>query len=171
MTYADMTRQVQGAKSKAQGQHFEARLDAAFTYYRDQGMADIEKTPEPMHPIKNMGGGKFVAYFEKKAQADYSGVLRGGRAIVMEAKYTTTDRITQDRVTKEQANFLDGRQALGAWCFVLAGFSTGRVYRLPWVVWRDMKDAFGRKYVIEADLAEFRVPVRGAIIMVLEGLV
>ena len=159
-----------GRQSKAAGRQFEARLDAAFEYYRAQGLAAIEKTPEPMHPVRNLGGGQFVAYFEKKAQADYSGVLRGGRAVVLEAKYTSAHRIEQSRVTYEQSRFLEERQALGAWCYVLLGFRTGNVYRLPWVLWRDMKDSFGRRHVTEEDISELRVPAQGLIPLVLSGI-
>ena len=67
----------------------------------------MEKTPEPMHPTKNLGGGKFISYYEKPAQPDYKGVIRGGRAVAFEAKYTTTGRMEQDRVTSEQAERLD----------------------------------------------------------------
>jgi recombination protein U len=40
---------------------------------------------------------------------------------------------------------------------VIAGFATGNVYRIPWEVWQDMKQRFGRKYVREADLEIYRV--------------
>lgn len=167
----DIYRQMRGALAHARGKQFEERLDVAFEYYRAHGLADIQKTPEPMRVVKNLGNGKFVAFFEKKAQADYSGVLAGGRAIAMEAKSTKADRIEQGRVTPEQGNFLELHQSMGALCFVLAELSGGNVYRLPWVVWRDMKDIFGRKSVTEEDLAEFRVPRKGLCPLVLEGLV
>ncbi len=168
---ANVYHQILGAKSHAQGQRFEAELNRAFEYYRVRGMAAIEKTPEPMRPIKNLGYGRFVAVFEQKAQADYSGVLRGGQAVVMEAKFTSTGRIEQSRVTSTQAEHLRLRQTLGAKCFVLAGFSSGGVYRVPWTVWQDMKAIFGRKYVTENDLTKYRVPRKTTYPLVLDGLV
>jgi len=146
--------------NKAQGKQFEERLDAAFACYARAGLALVEKTPEPMHTVRNLGNGRFVAFFEKSAQPDYKGVLKGGRAVMFEAKYTTTDRISQDRVTAEQAQALEGYQALGALCYVLAGFASGAVYRVPWDVWTEMKQRFGRKYIAEADaeLTAYRVP-------------
>lgn len=148
----DPRQQLQGAISKAQGQRFENRLDAAFAVYKAHGFAIIEKTPEPMHPVKNIGGGKFIAFFEKQAQPDYKGVIKGGRAVMFEAKFTRTDRIEQSRVSPGQMDYLDQHQALGARCYVLAGFSSGAVYRLPWNVWRNMKKVFGRKYITEDDV-------------------
>lgn len=148
----DPRQQLQGAISKVQGQLFENRLDNSFAVYKIHGFAIIEKTPEPMHPVKNIGGGKFIAFFEKQAQPDYKGVIKGGRAVMFEAKFTRTDRIEQSRVSPGQADYLDQHQALGARCYVLAGFSSGAVYRLPWNVWRNMKKVFGRKYITEDDI-------------------
>lgn len=88
----DPKRQWQGAVSKARGRQFEEQIDAAFEYYRNQGSAIIEKTPEPMRPIKNLGAGKFIAFFERKAQPDYKGVIKGGQAVIFEAKFTSADR-------------------------------------------------------------------------------
>ena len=153
----DPKRQQQGAISKAKGKRFEERLDMAFTYYRDRGFAVVEKTPEPMRPIKNLGSGKFIAFFEKKAQPDYKGVIKGGRTVVFEAKFTSTDRMEQSRVLQGQTEYLDQHQRLGARCFVVVGFASGEVYRIPWDTWQNMKEHFGRKYVTEADLSNYRV--------------
>lgn len=163
----DPRRQRLGAIAKAQGKRFEERLDEAFAYYRDRGYAIIEKTPEPMRPTKNLGNGKFIAFFEKKAQPDYKGVIKGGRAVMFEAKFTSKERMEQNRVERGQGEYLDRHQVLGARCFVVVGFSTGEVYRLPWDNWKDMKRKWGRKYVTEADLEDYRVPTarNGALLL------
>ena len=153
----DPRRQLMGKISKAKGKHFEVRLDASFAYYRDRGYAIIEKTPEPMRPTKNLGNGKFIAFFEKKAQPDYKGTIKGGRTVMFEAKFTAKDRMEQDRVEREQGEYLDRHERLGARCYVLDGFGSGEVYRIPWPAWRAMKELFGRKYVTEADLEQYRV--------------
>ncbi len=147
----DPRRQLQGAASKAQGRWFEERLDAAFARYRKNGFAIIEKTPEPMRPVQSLGGGKFVAFFEKKAQPDYKGIIKGGRTVMFEAKFTGAAKMEQNRVTEGQAEYLDQHQALGARCYIIAGFSSGNVYRFPWPIWKDMKKYFGRKYISESD--------------------
>lgn len=163
----DPRRQWQGAASKAKGKRFEELLDASFEYYKDRGGAIIEKTPEPMRPTKNLGGGKFIAFFERKAQPDYKGVIKGGRAVMFEAKFTSTGRMEQGRVLRGQAEYLERHQRLGARCFVVVGFASGMVYRLPWDIWQGMKERFGRKYVTEADLDEYRVPTarNGALLL------
>lgn len=153
----DPRRQLLGQIAKAEGKRFEDRLDASFEYYRKTGFALIEKTPEPMRPTRSLGGGKFVAFYEKKAQPDYKGTIKGGRTVMYEAKYTGADRMEQSRVLDSQAEYMTKHEALGARCYVLAGFASGEVYCVPWPVWGRMKERFGRKYVTEADLDNYRV--------------
>lgn len=166
----DPRRQLQGKVSKAQGKLFEERLDAAFARYRENGFAIIEKTPEPMRPTESLGGGRFVAFFEKKAQPDYKGTIKGGRTVMFEAKFTSTAKMEQSRVTSGQAEYLDQHQALGARCYIVAGFSSGKVYRFPWPIWRDMKALFGRKYISESDpISEYQVPAaRDGVLLLLD---
>lgn len=153
----DPIRQYQGAVNKAMGRSFEDIIDAALAYYAQRGEAVVLKTPEPMRPTKDLGGGKFVAHYEKHAQPDYKGALKGGRAVVFEAKHTTTDRIEQSRVTQEQTSLLDKYDTMGAECFVLVGFSMRDFFRVPWAVWGEMKARWGRKYATIEDLEPFRV--------------
>lgn len=159
MKQKDPMNQLRGRQSKAKGKRFEERLDASFAYYREKGFALIEKTPEPMKPTKNLGNGKFIAFFERKAQPDYKGTIKGGRTVMFEAKYTSDDQIKQERVNKDQAQYMTRHEALGARCYVLAGFDSGEVYCIPWAVWSDMKRHFGRKYAKETELEPFRVPL------------
>ena len=170
-TKKDPRRQMIGAVSKAKGKQFEDRLDKSFAYYKAHGFAIIEKTPEPMRPTKNLGNGKFEAFFEKKAQPDYKGTIKGGRTVMFEAKFTSTGKMEQSRVLQGQANYLDRHQELGARCYVIAGFGSGAVYRFPWNIWRDMKKHFGRKDVTEADveITAYLVPVtRDGVLLLLD---
>lgn len=160
-------RHRQGAEAKAQGKAFEDRLQEAFSWYQLRGMASIEKTPEPMKVLRSTGRGQFLACFTKKAQPDFTGTIRGGRSVMFEAKYTTGDRLEQTRVLPSQTEYLNRHQALGARCYVIAGFASGRVYRIPWKVWAGMKERFGQKYVREEDLIDFLVDVRNGRLMIL----
>ena len=110
----DPQRQLLGKIARAKGERFESRLDAAFAYYKKTGFADVEKTPEPMKPIQSLSNGRFIACFVKKAQPDYKGILKGGREIMFEAKFTATDRMEQSRVLPGQCEYMDRHQALGA---------------------------------------------------------
>lgn len=141
------------------GAEFERQISAACDLYRETGEADIEKTPEPMRPIRNLGDGKFIAFFEKPAQPDYTGVMRDGISVMFEAKATETDKMHQDRVTETQARKLQTNAKLGGWSFVLCQYASGRVYRIPWQKWAAMKEVWGRKYITEEDAAEYAVPL------------
>lgn len=153
----DPERQLQGTISKAKGKHFEERLDASFEYYRDKGFAIVEKTPEPMRVIKRLENGKFIAVFEKKAQPDYKGVIKGGRTVMFEAKFTSMDRMEQSRVLQGQVEYMERYQRLGARCYIVCGFNCGEVYNVPFETWKAMKEIFGHKYVTEAELEKYRV--------------
>ena len=150
-------KQKQGKKNRAEGQLFEAVLDRTFAYYSEKGYAKIDKTPEPFKIIKRLEQTRFIGCFIKRAQPDYKGTIKGGRSVIFEAKYTSTDRITQDRVSDAQWSYMDRATELGARCFVLAGFKSGGIYRIPWPVWSEMKKKFGHKYVTENDLSEYRI--------------
>lgn len=164
-------RQLKGAMSRAQGQHFEEIIEGACNYYRMKGAADIEKTPEPMRPIKDLGGGKFVAVYTKAAQADFKGIMAGGRGINFEAKHTSADRMEQDRVTTDQAERLERAAALGGIAFVLCSFGPTDFFRVPWTVWRAMKEKLGHKYITPQEAEPFRVRFGGpGVLLFLEGL-
>lgn len=149
--------QLKGKRNRAEGKAFEDRLDEAFAYYAKTGYALIDKTPEPFKIIKRLENTRFIGCFIKRAQPDYKGTVKGGRSVIFEAKYTSTDRITQDIVSEAQWSYMDRATALQARCYVIAGFRTNTVYRIPWSVWTSMKETFGRKYVTEADLKPYRV--------------
>lgn len=169
MKKKDPKRQLQGAISKAKGKNFENYIDQSFDYYAYKGEAAIDKTPEPMRPTKSLGGGKFIAFFEKNAQPDYKGTIKGGKTVVFEAKFTSKDRMEQSRVLDAQADYMTRHERLGASCFIIAGFGSGEVYCIPWKVWRNMKELFGRKYVTEEDIEDYRVPVgRNGMLMLLD---
>ncbi len=153
----DLDRSLRNRLSRERGAQFEAWINESFEYYKERGFAAIEKTPEPMKPIKSLGEGKFIAVYTQKAQTDYKGTIKGGRTVIFEAKYTDADRLEQSRVRKNQEDYMKLRSALGARCWVLAGFRSGEVYKIPWEVWTHMKETFGRKYVTEADVQGYKV--------------
>lgn len=147
---------VQGRVNRSQGERFEEMVNAACEIYFAAGEAKIEKTPEPMKIIRSVGGGRFVASFEKRAQPDYKGTLKGGKAVVFDAKHTEKDRIDQAAVLPHQADSLDEHDALGAICFIVVGLKN-KMYTVPWGIWKSMKQTFGHKYMDEQNLAPFEV--------------
>lgn len=160
----------QNRKNRAQGAFFEQMINGACDFYRSRQIADIEKTPEPMQPTKDLGGGKFIAHYTSTAQADYKGFLFGGRAVNFEAKYTDVEKMTQDRVTADQTERLERAHQFGAVAFVLCSFGSVGFYRVPWTVWRDMKGQFGHKYITPQEAAPYEVRIGGpGVLLFLEG--
>lgn len=170
----DPRKQLQGFQNRRAGGIFEELINAACQYYKSAGVAWIDKTPEPMAPIKRLDGGKFVAVYREKAQCDYKGVLSTGQAIAFEAKHSGGRRINQSVVTPKQAEYLDGMQRMKAECFIVLslGPSTGlqSFYRIPWDIWTDAKNTFGHGYMTAEQLEFWRVPVRRGIVLFLDSI-
>ncbi len=153
---------LQGKQAQSDGSFFERVIDDACFRYKCNGWANIEKTPEPMKAIRPLGRGQFVAFYTAKAQPDFKGVLRNGRAIMFEAKATNNDRISQSRVMDNQLKALFEYKSFNALTFILVFFITENAcFRVPIETWRDMKVLFGRKYVKAVDLEDYRVPTAG----------
>ena len=161
-------KQMQGKQNRYAGACFEEIINASCVYYDRQNIAYVEKTPEPMAPIRRMEQNRFVAVFTEKAQCDYKGTYSGGQAIAFEAKHTSKDRIMQVAVTPRQWGCLDRQEAMGAWCFVLVSIKTQDFFRVPWGVWKGMKRYFGRKYLTADDMEPFRVPQEGSTVLFLD---
>ena len=78
-TAASIRRSYTGARSRAEGEGFEHIIDNACAYYRSIGLADIEKTPEPMGPIGSPDRAvRFIACYTKQAQPLYYAHLAAG---------------------------------------------------------------------------------------------
>lgn len=163
--------QRRGAQNKAQGGILEKFIDASCIHYRDCGLAEIEKTPEPFKVTRRVSEYEFHGHFEKQAQPDYKGALHGGRAIVFEAKHSESDRILKNRVTEMQTATLNRYQKLGARCFVLVSLRFQVFAFVPWEHWLEMKQRFKHLHMTESDLQQYRVPFNGRIITFLKGVV
>jgi recombination protein U len=149
-----------GRRSKEAGQAFEDAIIEACEIYERQHIAKIEKTPEPIRQIGKMNAeGTFKACYIKQAQPDFKGTVKGGRAVVFEAKHTDKSLIQQSAVTEWQWKSLDQHEELGAWCFVLVSILHGGVFRVPWADWKNFKGLYGHKYATADELAGYRVQI------------
>ena len=155
--------QYQNKVNNAQGHFFEGAIKAACALYSERERADVDKTPEPFRVMEKSRDGIFKGRFTARAQPDFQGTLAGGRSIVFEAKYTTTDRMKRDVLTKEQQDALERHAARDALAAVCAGIGD-KFFFVPWQMWRDMKQLYGRKYVTAADLEPLRVRFNGAVL-------
>lgn len=154
--------QWQNTMNNAQGHYFEEAIITACMTYQLQGKAEIDKTPEPFRVMSKECNGIFTGRFIAAAQPDFKGTLKGGRSIVFEAKYTSTERLNRNILTDEQMRSLDHHYRLGALAGVCAGIRD-RYYFIPWLYWRDMKIIYGRQYLTAVDLEQFRVRCSGPV--------
>ena len=102
--------------NNAQGHFFEDYIKAGCALYSERGRAEIDKTPEPFRVTEKYSNGIFKGRFTAHAQPDFQGTLDGGRSIVFEAKYTTTDRMKRDALTPVQQKTLESHQIGRASC-------------------------------------------------------
>ncbi len=152
------TRKQSAAHSHRLGQSFEHLIENGCQWYERHGEAMINKCPEPFIVTSRTRDGRFIGRFtNKKAQPDFQGTVKGGRAFVAEAKATDTDRLQHSRVTKTQAELLDKHAEMGAYCCILGMIQT-QIFVIPWEVWKNMKSIYGRKYVTSSDLSQYRLP-------------
>ena len=156
----DYKRELAGRKSKATGQLFEKMIEDACSFYRHEGIASIEKTPEPVKCLQMQDNGRFVGCFTKSAQPDFKGVLCDGTCITFDAKHTDTDRISQSAVLEQQADFFDTYEKLGAHCFVLVSIGFRDFFRVPWTDWKRMKELFGHKHMTREEMQGYKIPSR-----------
>lgn len=153
----------QNKLNNAQGHFFESAIKAACVLYSERGRADIDKIPEPFRVLEKSRDGIFKGRFTAHAQPDFQGTLDGGKSIVFEAKYTTTDRMKRDILTQEQQDALERHAQRGAIAAVCVGIGNDFFF-VPWEIWRDMKAHFGRKYITAIDLAQWQVRFNGSVL-------
>ena len=158
-----LRQQYKNRQNNAQGQHFEREILAGCKMYQQHGIATIDKTPEPFKVTKkNHKTGEFTGRFGKHAQPDFQGTMHGGRSIVFEAKQTSKDRINRNVLTDTQMDVLEKHNRLGALCGVCVNIQDDFFF-IPWNVWRDMKEMYGRQYLKAEDIEEYRVKFDGAV--------
>ena len=162
--------QIIGRNSKKSGETFERWISTACKFYLNKGFAHIEKTPEPFHITGKDMNGVVRGYYEKKGQPDYKGVLCDGTGIMFEAKHTDSDRIKQSVITETQWENLDIYEKFGAHCYVMVSIGLESFFRVPWSVWKNMKELFGHKYMNETELKDYRIRQSQCTILILEGI-
>lgn len=147
-------RQLQGRANREYGKNFEEEVETICNVYEINNLARIEKTPEPMKILKHIDNGHFETVFEKSAQPDFKGTIKGGRTVVFDAKFTGSDKIRYQVLSDFQRETLLKYHSLGAVSFVLVGFVDGKVYKIDIDTWNNMKEKFGRMYIKQEELEE-----------------
>lgn len=166
-------RSIRGLQSRSNGEHFEGMIIAASRFYEERGIAAVDKTPEAFKVLKAMdrNRGQFICCFTKQAQPDFKGILMDSTMILFDAKHTDKDKISRDVVTTEQQACFERYMKLGAMCFLVVSLEFKEFYRVPWVVFRDMKKIYGHKYMNREELEPYRIKYSNGVVKYLDGIV
>lgn len=155
-----------GHASRNNGARFEHLITHTCIRLKIKGVAYIQKTPEPIRIIsgKKRAQGIFSAVYEKKAQPDFTGTLKGGQSVVFEAKHTESTNITFDRVNDQQEKDLAHHDFLGAKTFILISFNLKHFYAVPFKEWQILKVTTKKKSVNQQDLADFEISTENGLL-------
>lgn len=149
--------------NNAHGHQFENYVKGACGYYSQIGIAEIEQTPEPFRTTTTNRDGTFTGRFTANAQPDFKGTLKGGRAIIFETKYTSTDKIRKNVLTANQEACLQKHYKMGALVGVCVGIKDTFAF-IPWEIWNNMKETYGRQYLNVNDIEKFKVRFNGHVL-------
>ena len=141
------------------GSRFEALIEKACDRYRKEGLAIIYKNIEPLRPSGKFGkGGAISAYYQKKSVPDFTGVLKGGQAIMFEAKHVSgKPSIPFSRLQEHQERYLIDFEAMGAQSYVLIGFDMTDFYMIPIDDYLNFKANNGKKSLNKNEIEDYRV--------------
>lgn len=83
-------------------------------------------------------------------------------------RYSTTPVVPNSAISSEQEKQLDRHMKLGAECFVMVSFGFEQYFKIPWAVFREMKQHYGRKYITPEDVQEYKVRYIGGVLQFLK---
>lgn len=149
-------------KSNDRGRIFENLLMKGCQYYKERGIAVINKVYEPYICLKNLQSGRFIGQHMDKAEPDFKGVLATGRAVAFEAKSTQKSRIQRNAVTPTQLEWLSEQDRMGALVFVAVNIKE-RFFRVPFEKWDNMQSCYGKKFLMPDDIEEYEVIFDGSV--------
>lgn len=150
---------VNQQKRSKSGSRFEALIEKACERYRKEGLAIIYKNSEPLRPSGKFGkGGMISAYYKKKSVPDFTGVLKGGQAIMFEAKHVSgKPSMPFSRLQEHQERYLIDFEAMGAQSYVLIGFDMTDFYMIPIDDFLNFKANNGKKSLNKNEIEDYRI--------------
>ena len=156
-------RSYKARASLSSGKNMEKLIEAACEKYKRMGKANIVKVPEPFMVMKLEPNKKsFIGKFMSKAEPDFLGAIEGGKVLAFESKYTSTDKIKKSVITKKQDESLELYYQVKAHVGVCVGIKNTYAF-IPWKIWRNMKEIYGRLYLTEEEIKQYEVPTPGYI--------
>ncbi|MBO5260915.1 MAG: Holliday junction resolvase RecU [Coprococcus sp.] len=108
------------------GSTLEDMINHTNEYYREKGLALVQKIPTPITPIKidKESSQITLAYFEKDSTVDYIGVVQG-IPICFDAKECSTDTFSLRNIHQHQVDFMKDYERQNGISFLIIMF-TGR---------------------------------------------
>ncbi|MBR2528949.1 MAG: Holliday junction resolvase RecU [Blautia sp.] len=132
------------------GSALEELINRTNQYYREKGLALIQKIPTPITPIRidKQSSQITLAYFEQQSTVDYIGAVQG-IPVCFDAKECSSDTFPLANVHHHQVSFMKDFEQQGGISFLLIFYShEDEFYYLPLrkllLFWERM-EAGGRK--------------------------
>ncbi len=113
------------------GEAWERLLCALHARYIREGVAVVERCHPEVKQVGVAPGGRFIGIRPKWGPVDFVGTLRGGRAIVFDAKWTGKRLFPCANIEPHQARDLARHAAAGAVVGIAASTPDG-CFWLPW---------------------------------------
>lgn len=157
-----MPKTVTALKIRNNGAKFETLLERYFALQNARFGHVIEKTPEPMRVLSSTNSGVFNACFVKRAQPDFKGVLKGGRACVLEAKSTMKNSFVFDLVKEHQIASLFKYEQAGAFAGVILALNDRQdLFLVPINDFMTLPRFLKKKSASIIDLERYRITLDG----------
>ena len=137
-----MTAKTQGRRARANGDTAEALFHAACQAYACAGVASVFKRPTDYRVIRRLVKGGFACVPVAAGGCDYAGTMRGGRAVLVEVKSSTSARMPifaragVPMIKPQQAAQLSAWHELGALCLVVVKIGEDW-WAIPWPDWHE----------------------------------
>ena len=159
------------------GSALEELINRTNDYYREKGLALIQKIPTPITPVRMDKETRQItlAYFEQQSTVDYIGAVQGF-PVCFDAKECRQDSFPLANVHEHQIRFMEDFEKQGGISFLLIYFSHEDLYYYQPLrelkVFRDREMSGGRKSFRRDELTQGLVlPKRpGVLVPYLEGV-
>ena len=114
------------------GSDLEDLIHYTLEYYRDQGLARIDKIATPVKVIDIDGQGMITkAFFEKKSTVDFMGIIQGV-GVAFDAKETNLKSLPLSNIHEHQLEFMDDISKQSGLAFLIVHFKfCDEFYLLP----------------------------------------
>lgn len=157
------------AKRVNRGTAWEAVLNRQHQWYAADGRASIEKIENPWKALGpprqrtgdearhfGSGGPVTIAHRVKGKHVDFVGILRGGKAVRLEAKSSRATSISLRAVEEHQARSLSVCDRLGGVAMVAVLTACG-LWIVPWLHWVPARHKNGKlKTTLDAEALDAR---------------